>query len=53
MDIRIQGSGPTAPFLSARGLFETEHDLTLPVYVQLREDLTNERGPPTTTTATS
>ncbi|MWV41501.1 DUF5781 family protein [Natrialba sp. INN-245] len=38
MDIRVQGSGPTAPFLSARGLFETEHDLTLPVYVQLRED---------------
>ncbi|THE66776.1 hypothetical protein D8Y22_01255 [Salinadaptatus halalkaliphilus] len=38
MEIRIQGSGPTAPFLSARGLFETEHDLSLPVDVHIRED---------------
>ncbi|RKD93397.1 DUF5781 family protein [Halopiger aswanensis] len=38
MDIRVQGSGPTAPFLSARDLFETEHDLTLPVHVRLRDD---------------
>ncbi|OIB57809.1 DUF5781 family protein [Natrialba sp. SSL1] len=38
MDIRIQGPGPTSPFLSARDLFETEHDLSLPVYVRLRDD---------------
>ncbi|RQG92662.1 hypothetical protein EA462_00025 [Natrarchaeobius halalkaliphilus] len=38
MDIRVQGPGPTAPFLSARDLFETEHDLSLPVYVQLQDD---------------
>ncbi len=38
MDVRVQGPGPTAPFLSARDLFETEHDLELPVYVQLRDD---------------
>ncbi|GAB3667697.1 DUF5781 family protein [Halopiger thermotolerans] len=38
MDIRVQGSGPTAPFLSARDLFETEHDLSLPVHVRLRDD---------------
>ena len=38
MDIRIQGPGPAAPFLSARDLFETERDLALPVEVHLRED---------------
>ncbi|QLG50120.1 DUF5781 family protein [Natrinema halophilum] len=38
MDIRVQGPGPTAPFLSARDLFETEHDLSLPVHVHLRDD---------------
>ncbi|ARS89214.1 DUF5781 family protein [Natrarchaeobaculum aegyptiacum] len=38
MDIRVQGPGPTSPFLSARDLFETEHDLSLPVYVRLRDD---------------
>ena len=38
MDIRVQGPGPTSPFLSARDLFETEHDLSLPVYVQLCDD---------------
>ncbi|RQH01850.1 DUF5781 family protein [Natrarchaeobius oligotrophus] len=38
MDIRVQGPGPTSPFLSARDLFETEHDLSLPVYVHLRDD---------------
>ncbi|WP_254765852.1 DUF5781 family protein [Salinilacihabitans rarus] len=38
MDLRIQGSGPTAPFLGARDLFETERDLSLPVHVRLRED---------------
>ncbi|AFZ72433.1 DUF5781 family protein [Natronobacterium gregoryi] len=38
MDIRVQGPGPTSPFLGARDRFETEHDLSLPVYVQLRDD---------------
>ncbi|EMA41638.1 DUF5781 family protein [Halobiforma nitratireducens] len=38
MDIRVQGPGPTSPFLGARDLFETEHDLSLPVYVQLQDD---------------
>ncbi|ELY46615.1 DUF5781 family protein [Natronorubrum sulfidifaciens] len=38
MDLRIQGPGPTTPFLSARDLFETEHELSLPVYVQFRDD---------------
>ena len=36
MDLRVQGSGPTAPFLSARDLFETEHDLECPVRVRVR-----------------
>ncbi|WP_207586869.1 DUF5781 family protein [Halomontanus rarus] len=38
MDLRVQGPGPTAPFLGARDLFETEHELSLPVYVRLRDD---------------
>jgi hypothetical protein len=38
MDLRIQDSGPAAPFLGARDLFETEHDLSLPVHVQVRDD---------------
>ncbi|WP_255168945.1 DUF5781 family protein [Natrononativus amylolyticus] len=38
MDLRVQGPGPTAPFLGARDLFETEYELSLPVHVQLRED---------------
>ena len=38
MDLRVQGAGPSAPFLGARDLFETEHDLSLPVRVRLRED---------------
>ncbi|OVE83798.1 DUF5781 family protein [Natronolimnobius baerhuensis] len=38
MDIRVQGPGPTTPFLGARDLFETEHDLSLPVYVHLRDN---------------
>ncbi|MDJ1432952.1 DUF5781 family protein [Halostagnicola sp. A-GB9-2] len=38
MDIRVHGSGPAAPFLSARDRFETEHDLSLPVTVRLRDD---------------
>jgi len=36
MDLRVQGDGPTAPFLSARDLFETEHDLDRPVRVHVR-----------------
>ena len=38
MNIRVQGPGPTSPFLSARDLFETEHDLSLPVDIRLRDD---------------
>ncbi|WP_247003769.1 DUF5781 family protein [Halosolutus gelatinilyticus] len=38
MDLHVQGPGPTSPFLSARDLFETEHDLSLPVHVRLRDD---------------
>ncbi len=38
MDVRVQGPGPSSPFLSARDRFETEHDLSLPVRVQLRDD---------------
>lgn len=38
MDLRVQGPGPTSPFLSARDLFETEYDLSLPVHVRLRDD---------------
>ena len=32
------GRGPVEPFLSARDLFETEHDLEWPVEVKVRED---------------
>ncbi len=38
MEVHVQGPGPTAPFLHARDRFETEHDLSLPVTVQLRDD---------------
>ncbi|WP_290809957.1 DUF5781 family protein [Halovivax sp.] len=38
MNLRVQGPGPTAPFLGARDLFETERDLSLPVEVRLRDD---------------
>ncbi|MCH7659636.1 MAG: hypothetical protein IH933_03325 [Euryarchaeota archaeon] len=38
MDLRVRGSAPPSPFLSARDLFETEYDLSLPVRVQIRED---------------
>ncbi|MFA9415919.1 DUF5781 family protein [Natrinema sp. HArc-T2] len=38
MDVRVQGPGPVSPFLSARDIFETEHDLSLPVSVHLRDD---------------
>ena len=38
MDVRVLGRGPTDPFLSARDLFETEYDLSLPVDVRVRTD---------------
>ena len=38
MDIRVCGYGPTAPFLRACDLFETEYSLDWPVEVQVRED---------------
>lgn len=38
MDVRVQGRGPSEPFLSARGLFETEHDLAWPVEIEIREN---------------
>jgi len=38
MNVRVQSSGPTEPFLGARDLFETEHDLDLPVEVTVRDD---------------
>jgi hypothetical protein len=38
MDVYVQGSAPTEPFLGAADLFETEHDLGRPVRVQVREN---------------
>ncbi|UPM44061.1 DUF5781 family protein [Halocatena salina] len=38
MEVRVQGGGPTAPFLSARDVFETEYDLDKRVYVRVRSD---------------
>jgi hypothetical protein len=38
MDLRVLGSAPTDPFLSAADLFETEYDLEKPVRVDVRED---------------
>jgi hypothetical protein len=38
MDVRVMGRGPVDPFLSARDLFETEHDLEWPVEVKVRAD---------------
>ncbi|MFC6826775.1 DUF5781 family protein [Halopelagius fulvigenes] len=38
MDLRIRGSVPADPFLSAVDLFETEYDLDRPVHVDVRED---------------
>jgi hypothetical protein len=38
MDVRVMGRGPAEPFLSARDLFETEHDLAWPVEVEVRSD---------------
>ena len=38
MDIRLPGGGPADPFLGAAELFETEHELSLPVHVRVRDD---------------
>ncbi|NIB98465.1 DUF5781 family protein [Halobacterium sp. R2-5] len=38
MQLRVTGAGPTAPFLGARDVFETEHDLERPVEVRVREN---------------
>jgi hypothetical protein len=38
MDVSVRGAVPPDPFLSARDLFETEHDLSLPVRVEVRSD---------------
>ncbi len=38
MELSVQGGGPTDPFLGAVSLFETEHDLELPVEVRIRDD---------------
>ncbi|AGN01911.1 hypothetical protein L593_09830 [Salinarchaeum sp. Harcht-Bsk1] len=37
MDVRVRGPASPAPFLSARDLLETEHDLDRPVEVRVRE----------------
>jgi hypothetical protein len=38
MDVRVQGRGPTAPFLAAKDRFETEYDVSLPIHVHVRTD---------------
>ena len=38
MDLRVRGDVPADPFLGAGELFETEYDLELPVYVDVRTD---------------
>jgi len=38
MDVRVQGPGPAAPFLSAQEVFETEYDIDRPVHVRIRDD---------------
>ena len=38
MDVRVRGPASPTPFLSARDLFETEYDLSLPVRVRIRND---------------
>jgi len=38
MDVLVQGTGPAAPFLGARDLFELDHDLSKPVHVHVREN---------------
>jgi hypothetical protein len=38
MEVHVHGPGPATPFLRARDLFETEHDLDSPVHVHIREN---------------
>ncbi|MFB6069369.1 MAG: DUF5781 family protein [Halobacterium sp.] len=38
MELRVTGPGPAAPFLGARDVFETAHDLEAPVHVRVREN---------------
>jgi len=38
MEVRVRGPGPSAPFLGARDLFETERQLERPVEVTVVED---------------
>jgi len=38
MKVRVQGTVPADPFLSAQDLFETERDLANPVVVRVRDD---------------
>ncbi|MDG5778419.1 DUF5781 family protein [Haloarculaceae archaeon H-GB2-1] len=38
MELSVRGPGPAEPFLGARDLFETEHDLERPVTVAIRTD---------------
>ncbi|SHG45580.1 DUF5781 family protein [Halobaculum gomorrense] len=38
MDIRVRGAVPPDPFLGAAALLETEHDLSLPVDVRVRDN---------------
>ena len=38
MDIRVRGAVPPDPFLGAATLLETEHDLSLPVDVRVRDN---------------
>jgi hypothetical protein len=38
MDVHVRGTAPPSPFLSARDVFETEYDLSLPVRIRIRED---------------
>jgi hypothetical protein len=38
MDVRVRGAVPPDPFLSAKDVFETEHDLEKPVWIEIRAD---------------
>ncbi len=38
MEVRVKGDVPPDPFLGAADLLETEHELTNPVHVEVRED---------------
>ncbi|WP_132056934.1 DUF5781 family protein [Halorussus amylolyticus] len=37
MEVHVHGPGPATPFLRARDLFETGHDLDAPIHVHVRE----------------